>query len=725
GTLSVTDPDAGEAAFQPPTAEALAGSYGAFSFDPLSGAWSYQLDSVKSNTLTAGQVVRDTLSVTSVDGTANQLIDVTVTGSNDAASISGTATGAVVEDGVAMPSGTLSVTDPDTGEAAFQAPAAEALAGTYGAFSFDPATGAWRYALDAAKANMLAAGQEVHDTIAVTSLDGTASQTIDVTITGTNDVPVISSPAQVGAVTENLAPSVSGQVTATDADANAVLAYSGNASGAYGTFSVEAATGQWIYTLDSKAEPLAAGETKQETFSVTVTDDQGAVTSQQVTITVTGTDDAAILSSAIVNLVEGDAAAAISTSGQLTISDIDSPSSFVAQSDALGQYGTFSIDASGAWTYTASSAHDEFVAGQTYTDTFAVTATDGTATSVTINILGTNDAAVLRATVAGLTEADTAEAISTSGQLTISDVDSPASFVPQVDAAGAYGTFSIDANGAWTYTASSAHDEFAAGQTYTDTFTVTSADGTATSVTINITGTNDAAVLTPAVAALTEADAAAAISTTGQLSISDVDSPATFIAQSDVSGSFGTFAIDASGAWTYTSSSAHDEFAAGQIYTDTFAVTSADGTATSVTIAITGTNDSPVVSGPVAGTAVEEGAPVTLDALAHASDVDSAALSVTGLPAELPAGVSFDAEKHSFTLDPTNAAYQHLPNGQTVPVTVDYLVSDGTTTTPASVSWTVTAVNHAPVVTGVVTGAAIEGGLISTLDALANASDPD
>src|SRR5262249_30098468 len=65
-------------------------------------------------------------------------------------------------------------------------------------------------------------------------------------------------------------------------------------------------------------------------------------------------------------------------------------------------------------------------------------------------------------------------------------VDSAASFVAQAGTAGSYGTFAVDAAGAWTYTAGSAHNEFAAGTTYTDTFSVASADGTATSVTINI-----------------------------------------------------------------------------------------------------------------------------------------------------------------------------------------------------------------------------------------------
>ena len=52
----------------------------------------------------------------------------------------------------------------------------------------------------------------------------------------------------------------------------------------------------------------------------------------------------------------------------------------------VGSYGTFAIDGAGAWTYTASSAHNAFVAGTTYTDTFSVASADGTPTSVTINI---------------------------------------------------------------------------------------------------------------------------------------------------------------------------------------------------------------------------------------------------------------------------------------------------------------------------------------------------
>src|SRR5207248_4914918 len=77
----------------------------------------------------------------------------------------------------------------------------------------------------------------------------------------------------------------------------------------------------------------------------------------------------------------------ISTSGTLTISDVDSPATFVAQAATVGSYGTFAIDTAGAWSYTASSAHNEFVAGTTYTDTFSEASAAHALTSVTIRIL--------------------------------------------------------------------------------------------------------------------------------------------------------------------------------------------------------------------------------------------------------------------------------------------------------------------------------------------------
>ncbi|HEX6706807.1 MAG TPA: cadherin domain-containing protein [Albitalea sp.] len=169
---------------------------------------------------------------------------------------------------------------------------------------------------------------------------------------------------------------------------------------------------------------------------------------------------------------------------------------------------------------------------------------------------------------------------------------------------------------------------------------------------------------------------------------------------------------------------------AGQFLTDTFtyAIRLGNGTLSwaTATVQIAGVNDAPVVTGAVSGAALEDGSSVTLNALANASDVDSGAtLSVTNVPGSLPSGVIYDALTHSFTLDPSNPAFQHLAAGDHTTVTVNYTVTDGIATTAASVSWTVTGVNDAPVVTGAVTGAALEDSSGVTLNALANASDVD
>src|SRR5919202_818066 len=132
---------------------------------------------------------------------------------------------------------------------------------------------------------------------------------------------------------------------------------------------------------------------------------------------------------------------------------------------------------------------------------------------------------------------------------------------------------------------------------------------------------------------------------------------------------------------------------------------------------LTGTNDAPVVSGAVTGSATEDGASSTLNALANASDVDdNTTLSVVNVPGSLPAGVTYDAGTHTFTLDPSNAAYQHLAEGQTTVVSVSYGVSDGIATSTASVQFTVTGTNDVPVVSSTVSGNATEDGSTVTLD---------
>ena len=78
-----------------------------------------------------------------------------------------------------------------------------------------------------------------------------------------------------------------------------------------------------------------------------------------------------------------------------------------------------------------------------------------------------------------------------------------------------------------------------------------------------------------------------------------------------------------------------------------------------------------------------------------------------------------------FTLDPSDAAYQYLAAGEQTTVTVNYAISDGVATTPASVSWTVTGVNDAPALAGDLHATVIEGGSYLLMPDDLDFTDPD
>ncbi|WP_458374878.1 beta strand repeat-containing protein [Pseudomonas laurylsulfatiphila] len=599
--------------------------------------WNYS-SSENLDFLRAGETISFSYTVVASDDSgagnatsAPQTVTITLTGTNDAPVLSfatGNDAGAVQEDIKLSVTGQLSSTDIDHDATATWSINGSST-GTYGSIAVD-SNGQWTYTLAngtdgvASAVQSLKAGESHNEVFSVQVSDGLGgvdTQLVTITVTGSNDAAVLSL-ASVTLSETNAPLTTGGSLTISDIDSSQSFQAQSNTAGSYGQFSIGTG-GAWTYVADSAHNEFSAGTTYTDTFAVSSAD--GTLTS--VTVNILGTNDAAVLSADIANLTETHAAVDISTAGTLTISDVDSAATFVAQTNTAGSYGQFSIGTGGAWTYVASSAHNEFAAGTTYTDTFAVSSADGTLTSVTVNILGTNDAAVLSADIANLTETHAAVDISTAGTLTISDVDSAATFVAQTNTAGSYGQFSIGTDGAWTYVASSAHNEFAAGTTYTDTFAVSSADGTLTSVTVNILGTNDAAVLSADIANLTETHAAVDISTAGTLTISDVDSAATFVAQTNTAGSYGQFSIGTDGAWTYVADSAHNEFAAGTTYTDTFAVSSADGTLTSVTVNILGTNDAAVLSADIANL-TETNAALTTTGTLTISDVDSAATFV-------------------------------------------------------------------------------------------------
>ena len=97
------------------------------------------------------------------------------------------------------------------------------------------------------------------------------------------------------------------------------------------------------------------------------------------------------------------------------------------------------------------------------------------------------------------------------------------------------------------------------GGTLHELVTVATADGTTRQIDITINGANDAAVITgTATGSVTEKSGVAQrhgrrCDRLRRLSTAtDVDSSATFVVQSGVAKTYGTFSIDAAGAWSYT-----------------------------------------------------------------------------------------------------------------------------------------------------------------------------
>src|SRR5436190_16924327 len=144
-----------------------------------------------------------------------------------------------------------------------------------------------------------------------------------------------------------------------------------------------------------------------------------------------------------------------------------------------------------------------------------------------------------------------------------------------------------------------AYDELTSGQTLNDhSFPTRRASDLSGTVTVTITGTNDAATVSSDSKAVSEGDTSAALNTSGLLTITDPDTgEAHVVAQTNVHGTYGDFSVDANGAWTYVGNGAHDELTAGQTVSDHFTVVSQDSSASgTVTVTITGTNDAATVS---------------------------------------------------------------------------------------------------------------------------------
>ena len=710
-------------------------------------AWAFSAPDSSFDYLRAGQVATLSYVVSIADGhggSVGQTIVLTVTGSNDAPVIAlgTTATGSLSElagvqgsNTVVSTTGTIRFSDADNGDVHAASVATVAATGVTGGLpassallamlSFGavteqvgatPGSIAWTFAAADQTFDYLAAGQTVALTYDIQVSDGaggTLIQAIAVTITGTNDAPLIVAGGTVsGAIAERtsttgsaLADTASGAIRFADADladlhtagissvsASGVTAGLPSnatvlgwlASGALSEPSgATAGSSAWAFSApDSAFDYLRAGQVATLSYVVQIADGNGGSVGQTVVITVTGSNDAPTI--------------ALGTSASGSLSELGG----VQGSNTV-------VSVSGAIKFSDADNGDIHAPSVgTVTSTGVTGGLPASATLLTMLSFG----------------AVTEQAGATPGSI------------------------------GWTFAATDkTFDYLAAGETVLLTYSVQLSDGQGGTaiqpVTVTVTGTNDTPVLATGstlTGGFTELAATTGSATndtvSGAIKFSDVDASdrhtltATSVAATGITSGLpasatllswlaaGTLtepagATPGSAAWVFAApDSAFDYLGAGQVATLTFAVQVDDGKGGSfgqnVVVTATGANDAPSVVVPGAQTARTATATRILglsvgDPDANAGSETATITTVLGTTAATATGGATIAGSGTKSLKITGTVAQINSTLATLTYTsaaagsdtISVAASDGTLTTTRTIATVVsTTANHAPTI---------------------------
>lgn len=596
--------------------------------------------------------------------------------------------GAETAPGAGSVGGTLTYVDVDEGDAqgTWTIAPSDSNQSAFGTITIEAVTGTWRYDLDQDAADALGEGEVFEETFLATITDAegaTDVSTLTITVTGSNDSPVISADTQqirafmaTGPRAEEAAGATdiaSGTLSYVDVDEGdiaatwSIRADVGNET-AFGEMTIDPDTGRWTYKLTPDTlVPLIDGETAVETFVATVTDAEGASTDQPITITITGTNAAPT----IVFSIEDVSATVVEDGFGTNTSTIGAPRLALVESSGRARR---LVEEEGQ----ASSARQDLIGGTANaTGTLRYVDSDGIPGEATWSI------------------------------------------EPQ---AASLGVMTIDAvTGQWRYFLDQeAADSLRQGDEVIETFLATVTDpfgGTATQViTITVQGSNDEARIATAPQELVGTVEEGVIATaSGKLSFVDPDAAPGEVSRWSISPdgpSRGAMEIDAeTGQWTFTLDPELGEtLPEGEPVIETFtaSVTDSFGAVATQTITLTliGENDAPTfVTGMASLSRIEPG--VTVDLSAFGNDVDdgedgsSLTYSIAGEPSE--GAASIDGLFLTFS---TQGDFNDLSEGQSRDVEIGILVTDAFgASVEGTVTVTVTGQNTAPIITSAITDA--------------------
>ena len=321
----------------------------------------------------------------------------------------------------------------------------------------------------------------------------TSTATVNFNIAAVNDAPVITSPDGPLSFVEN-GTGVVYQVTATDVDGTP-LTYSITGANA-SAFNIDAATGELTFKSPPDYE-------LHPSYTVTVVAlDGSAQASKTLQIAITNVNDAAPFARDDQTGTFEDTPLVIQTADLLANDDHDAAGTIAITRIVSSTHGTAVLSADGS---TITFTPDLNYEGQVVPGGFVyeVTGDNGRTdqAAVTVGITPVDEPA----TFGGISTASLIEDVDVvagnlfaSGQMTVFDPDkggTMSTFTAGTFTSSHGGVLTLQADGAWTYAISNASatvQTLALNATFTDTFTVTSQDGTPTTVAVQVIGNYDA-----------------------------------------------------------------------------------------------------------------------------------------------------------------------------------------------------------------------------------------
>ncbi|MCJ8328470.1 MAG: VCBS domain-containing protein, partial [Lentisphaeria bacterium] len=519
------------------------------------------------------------------------------------------------------------------------------FADDYGTFTIT-SSGAWSYSLDDNNATVDAltgTADTLTETFAYVITDGSGGKdtaNIIITIAGTDDPPVAVDDTagiteQTGTATTSVAFTSTVGLLANDSDPDDSLSVTttGTFTDSYGTFTITSA-GAWSYSLDDNNATVDAltgtADTLTETFAYVITDGSGGKDTANIIITIAGTDDPPVAvddTAGITELADNTAINSISmtTATGLLANDSDPDDTLTVTSTGTftGDYGTLFVNADGSYSYRLINTNtlvNALNTGETLTDAFAYTITDGATTdvaNVTIIINGVNDSPTAvddTATVTELVDSIASNSISmtTATGLLANDIDPEdnLSVTSTGTFTGDYGTLSVNSDGSYSYSLDNTNtlvNALDAGENLSDTFTYTITDGAISDtaqVKIIINGVNDSPVAVGDSSSVTELkDTTTGNTATGTATLiandSDPEGDAmTVTTTGTMTGTYGDLSIDGAGNYSYSldnSNSTVNALDTGDAVTETFTYVLSDGNgntdSATITITINGADD--------------------------------------------------------------------------------------------------------------------------------------